>query len=83
MWRLDSNIDSKSSYNTFLNPEDLVDLIKVWLENRSFYVSINGANSLMFDVLHGTVQGSVLGPVLYAIFVSPIFDLEDKLTDSD
>ena len=26
-------------------PEDLVDLIKVWLENRSFYVSINGANS--------------------------------------
>ena len=27
--------------------------------------------------LYHVLQGSVLGPVLYAIFVSPIFDLED------
>ena len=27
----------------------------------------------------GTVQGSILGPVLYALFVSPILDLE-KIT---
>ena len=33
-------------------PEDLIGLIKVWLKNRTFYVSINGENSLMFDVLH-------------------------------
>ena len=44
-------------------PDDLIALIKIWLENRSFYVCINGENSLMFDFLHGTVQGSVLGPV--------------------
>ena len=64
-------------------PEDIIKLIKAWLENRSFYVSINGENSLMFDVLHGTVQGSVLGPVLYAIFVSPMFDLEDMSSFAD
>ena len=29
--------------------------------------SINGENSLMFDVLHGTVQGSVLGPDRYCM----------------
>ena len=35
---------------------------------------------LIFDVLHGTVQGLILGPILYAIFVSPISDLEDIST---
>ena len=37
----------------------------------------------MFDVLHGTVQGSVLGPVLYAIFVAPMYDLEDMSSFAD
>ena len=29
------------------------------------------------------IQGSVLGPVLYAIFISPIFDLEDMSAFAD
>jgi hypothetical protein len=28
---------------------------------------------VLFDLLFGTVQGLILGPVLYAIFVSPIW----------
>ena len=64
-------------------PSDVVDLIRVWLENRSFYVSIDGKNSVLFDLLLGTVQGSVLGPVLYAIFVSPLFDLVPVLSFAD
>ena len=36
-----------------------------------------------YDVLLGTVQGSVLGPVLYAIFISPLFDLEDLSAFAD
>ena len=39
--------------------------------------SIDGINSTLYEVLLGTAQGSVLGPVLYAIFISPLFDLED------
>ena len=31
----------------------------------------------------GTVQGSILGPILYAIFVSPIFDLEKMSNYAD
>ena len=64
-------------------PSDIVELISVWLKDRSFYVSINGQNSIMFDLLLGTVQGSILGPILYAIFVSPMFDLCGLLAFAD
>ena len=55
-------------------PSDIVSLISVWLENRYFFVTVGDDSS---DVHHsnvGTVQGSILGPILYAIFVSPLFD---------
>ncbi len=64
-------------------PEDLISLIKVWLKNRSYYVSIDGENSVLHDLLLGTVQGSVLGPVLYAMFVSPVFDIVPMLAFAD
>ena len=50
-------------------PEDVIDLIEVWLKESSYYVSIDGINSVLLDLLLGTVQGSILGPVLYALFV--------------
>ena len=64
-------------------PSDIVDLIKVWLSNRSFYVNVDGENSFMYDLLLGTVQGSILGPLLYAIFVAPLSDIEPLLTFAD
>ena len=56
---------------------DLIELVSKWLTNRYFYVSLDGGNSLVYDCNVGTVQGSILGPVLYAIFVSPLLDLTD------
>jgi hypothetical protein len=56
-------------------PNDLVKLIKIWLTERHFYVDIDGQSSRIYGSGTGTVQGSVLGPLLYAIFVSPLFDL--------
>jgi hypothetical protein len=65
-------------------PEDLIELVKVWLSDRMYnYVSIGGKNSCMFDLLWGTVQGSVLGPVLYALFVSPLSDIVTILSFAD
>ena len=64
-------------------PCDVINLISVWLKERSYYVSIDGINSVMFDLLLETVQGSILGPVLYAIFVSPIFDIDFALAFAD
>ena len=37
----------------------------------------------MTDVGSGTVQGSILGPLLYAIFVSPLFDLTNITNFAD
>jgi hypothetical protein len=37
----------------------------------------------MFDMLVGTVQGSIQGPILYAIFVLPVFDLEQMFAFAD
>jgi hypothetical protein len=55
---------------------DIVDLAEVRLKDRSFYISIDGTNSVLLDLLIGTVQGLILGPVLCANFVSPLFDIK-------
>jgi hypothetical protein len=57
-------------------PNDLVNLVSEWLTGRKFYVDINGQCSSVCDSGAGTVQG----PMLYAIFGSPLFDLF-KLTN--
>jgi hypothetical protein len=56
-------------------PHDVVDIIDIWLTDIYFYMSINGENSILFDLIWDTVQRSILGPILYAIYVSPLFDL--------
>ena len=64
-------------------PMDLIGLIEVWLTDRKFYVEIGGICSRIYDSNDGTIQGSVLGPILYAIFVSPLFDLTNLTNFAD
>ena len=64
-------------------PTDVVQMISVWLNERMYYVSIDGVSSVLFDLLLGTVQGSILGPVLHAMFVVPLFDRELLLAFAD
>ena len=47
-------------------PSDVIRLIKVWLEERYFYVSINGNDSAIKVTWFGIVQGSILGGPLKA-----------------
>jgi hypothetical protein len=54
-------------------PFDVIELIEVWLQDRMYYVSLDGQNLVLYDLLLGTVQGSILGTFLYAMFVSPMF----------
>ena len=54
-------------------PSDLIALIKEWFVGRTFYVQVGQDCSALFDSDIGTIQGSVLGPIMYALFVSPLF----------
>ena len=56
-------------------PIDIIDLLKLWLTERYYYVSLDSGNSFVRSSNVGTIQGSILGPILYAMYVSPLLDL--------
>jgi hypothetical protein len=52
------------------------DIQNEWLTDGCYYMDINNTTSTLFDLLLGTVQGLILGQILYALFVSPFWDQE-------
>jgi hypothetical protein len=56
-------------------PNDITELVEIWLKDRTYYIRCKGKYSFKRLSNIGTIQGSILGPFLYAIFVSPLFDL--------
>ena len=54
--------------------------IEEWLRNRKQRVVLNGKESDWADVLSGVPQGSVLGPILFLIYINDIDNAVDCAT---
>ena len=50
-----------------------LNLIQNYLANRKQRTKINDSYSLWSDILFGVPQGSILGPLLFNIFLSDLF----------
>ena len=64
-------------------PTKIINRLNAWLKNRSMYVNVNDSCSIFCDIIAGTLQGSCLGPILFALFISPMYDHSDPITYAD
>ena len=49
--------------------------LRTFVSGRTQYVGVGAARSTTVDCQSGVPQGSVLGPLLFAIYISPIADI--------
>ena len=50
-----------------------------YLSNRRQLVYVNGAFSKPSDISSGVIQGSVLGPLLFCIYINDVDSTDDRL----
>ena len=69
---LDHNILLTRLSSTFGISGSALDLLTSYISNRNQYVSINNDSSVLAALTTGVPQGSVLGPLLFTLYTTPI-----------
>ena len=49
-----------------------------YLSDRTQFVNVNGSTSERYVLQFGVPRGSVLGPLLYSLYTSPLSDIANK-----
>ena len=52
-----------------------LDWFQSYLSGRTHFVKVNNRTSVSHSISHGVPQGSVLGPILYSLYTSPLGDM--------